>query len=130
MKKALRLRKGEKSKVFVLPWYDSRLWIFTLPKYTGKPDRGQIKMTKQEEIDWGLRELIRKLTGEEGTVFLYDASKKIRNYLQDNDVVVKVDRELPNSLCAGCSCYFVKDGRVNFQKELDKAGYVAVESLI
>ena len=48
-------------------------------------------MIKQEEIDWGLRKLIREWTNEDGTKYLYDFSRAIRNYLNDNGVMIKVD---------------------------------------
>lgn len=38
-------------------------------------------MSKQEKIDWGLRKLIRELTNEDGTMYLLNASQKIRRYL-------------------------------------------------
>ena len=47
-------------------------------------------MTKQKEIDWGLRNLIRELTGEDGTVFLYNGSKTIREYLCSQGAMLKV----------------------------------------
>ena len=50
-------------------------------------------MNKQEEIDWGLRNLIRELTNEDGTMFLYKASIKIRDYLHSKGVVIKTGLE-------------------------------------
>ncbi len=73
----------------------------------------------REEVS---RILLLLATGEIQTA---EALSRLNNWL-----VIKVDRELPDSLCAGCSCYFVKNGRVKFQEELDKAGLVATEPLV
>ncbi|KKM17842.1 hypothetical protein LCGC14_1671650 [marine sediment metagenome] len=50
--------------------------------------------------------------------------------LHSRGVVIKVERDVPDSLCAGCSCYHVKNGRIKFKEELGKAGYEAVDPLI
>lgn len=48
--------------------------------------KGKDKMTKQKEIDWGLRSIITTWTGEDGTKYLYDFSDAIRVYLHSQDI--------------------------------------------
>ena len=48
-------------------------------------------MTRQEEIDWGLRELCAKWTGEDGTKYVYDFSLAIRQYLSSQGVVIRAE---------------------------------------
>ena len=87
------------------------------------PTREEIR----EEIDWGLRKLIREWTNEEETKYLYDFSKAIRVYLAERGVVIKVDRGLPP---IGTSDNFGKTVSHLTQIDILKAGYVAVEPLI
>lgn len=43
-------------------------------------------MPSSEGIDWGLRRLITEWTSEDGTKYLYDFSKAIREYLHSQGV--------------------------------------------
>ena len=87
-------------------------------------------MAKQEEIDWGLRKLIREWTGEEGTKYLYDFSKAIRSYLHSQRCRIEVDREAPcireDPEQTDCELILA----IATQKDMLKAGYVAVEPLV
>lgn len=81
-------------------------------------------MTKQEKIDWGLRNLIREWTNEEGSKYLYEFSKAIRAYLHSQNVVIKVDRGVK-----AISITEEKNSVIIPVKLLERAGYVAVGPL-
>ena len=83
-------------------------------------------MTKQEKIDWGLRGLISKWTGEDGSKYLYDFSKAIREYLHSQGgVLLKENQELPDSLMEGqIAC-----DKPTYQEMLRRANFKAVEPL-
>ena len=111
-----------------------------MPDYKGRGRaiKGVREMTKQEEIDWGLRNLIRELTNEDGTIFLYKASIKTREYLKSMGVVIKVDMECTSDFI--CDDYMnglgflVEHGRTPTYLELDRfikaLGYVAFKELV
>ena len=46
---------------------------------------------------------------------------------ESRNICEVVDEEVPDSLCQGCSCYHIKNGRAIFKKELDGAGYKKVK---
>ena len=48
-------------------------------------------MTKQEEIDWGLRVLLDDMFDVEEDYYLAKASERIREFLDSKDIVIKVD---------------------------------------
>lgn len=50
-------------------------------------------MTIQEDIDWSLRELLSKLTGEDCDATLYNWSKEIRRVLDLKRVEVRIPEE-------------------------------------
>ena len=81
-------------------------------------------MTKQQEIQEGLEELMRSAVGSSWAGLETD---NILNYLHSKGVVIKVDRELPLSPMPptpGDALIY------RTQKDMLKAGYVAVEELI
>ena len=102
-------------------------------------------MIKQEEIREGLAiHLYNRLEFGKKGIYWRDSFETTRKYflqlagsslvhLGKRDVVIKVDRELPENLNA--SWVKIEDDiftelEWNSQKALDKAGYVAIEPLI
>ena len=97
-------------------------------------------VSKQEEIDWGLRTKLGELFGCDEDNYLYTASKELREWLASQGVVRRVDRELPivkakrelpksaiDDMLKGKSpIQIYKEA----QQDMLKAGYVAVEPLI
>ena len=43
-------------------------------------------MTKQEEIDWGLRKFLSEWTEQDGEQYLYDFSLALRGYLHSQGI--------------------------------------------
>lgn len=93
-------------------------------------------MTKQEEIREGMEKLVSEAYWYEGKRnIVVDIAKKMLLYLHSQGVVLKVDRELPETWRVTYSDpptpnkayeYGQSDGK----QDMLKAGYVAVESLI
>ncbi len=98
-----------------------------------------VTKTKQEAIREGIYKQIRQdIAGHSRTNYLVDG---IMNYLHDNDVVKKVDRELPEikklpeeifennkDTIHTKMCYLA--GVKDYQEKVKDGGYTAVEPLI
>ena len=96
----------------------------------------EIRERMQPNLDWKLRKWLGDWFGEDDPTQLYNASKELREFLHSQGVVLKVDRDKKYDMyCIDKIIDFtIRDERDvaigeigNF---LDKAGYVAVESLV
>lgn len=83
-------------------------------------------MTKQEEIDWGLRKFLSEWTEQDGEQYLYDFSLALRGYLHSQGVVIKVERELPDWKEADC----IGGGAKLAQQDMLDNNWRCVESLL
>lgn len=80
-------------------------------------------MTKQEKIREGMGNII----GDQGYYFPWEeCTQEILSYLHSQGVVIKVDRELSDSLMEGQESF----DRQTYKVMLEHEGYVAVEPLI
>ena len=85
-------------------------------------------MTKQEEIRSGVLGIL-QLHGM-GVLKSVAAEGDIYKYLHSQDVVIKVDRELPRPKHVTDETWeWMNDFLIRTRKEFIKAGYVAVEPL-
>ena len=93
-------------------------------------------MTKQEEIREGVEKLVSKAYWYEGKKnVVVSITKEIISYLADNNCVLKVDRELPETLIdeleyGDATCADFRWGVSACQKDMLDNNWRCVESLI
>jgi len=84
---------------------------------------------KRQEIDWGLRNLIKKWTNEESSPYLSTFSRALRQFLHSQGVVIKVEGELPDTP-REVVFYSGDYGYKKSQRDMLNAGYTRTISLI